>query len=95
MLVFVEVVSPERADVGVSLMIVFTIQTFKAVRIWFILLSFWTSRVDLEVCFVVLSIVSVMFNLVRSITFCISRVLKLVYKHCISLFPAFLTLEDS
>lgn len=94
MLVFVEVVSPEKADVGVSLMIAFAIQTFKAVRIWFTLLSFWT-RVDLEVCFVVLSIVSVMFNLVRSITFCISRALKLVYKHCMSLFLAFLTLEDS
>jgi len=75
-------------------MIAFAIQIFKVVRTQFTLLIFQTRRVDLEVHFAALSIVSVMFNLVRSIILYTSKALKSACKHYIFLFPAVLILEN-
>jgi len=51
-------------------------------------------RVNLEVCFVTLSKVVVMFDLVRFIALYAFGVLESAHKYCVLLFPAVLVLGD-
>ena len=52
-------------------------------------------RINLEVHFAASSIVSVMFNLVKSVILYVPKALKSAHKYCMSLFLAVFTLEDS
>ena len=94
-LFLIEVISPEKTDIRISLMIVFAIQALEAVRSRFTLFCFESGYVSLKVCFAIPSEMSVVFNFVETIVFNIPQTLSTACKCDVSPFLAVFALENS
>lgn len=69
MLFLVQVVPLKRASIRVSLVIIFVVQAFEVIRVWFILFYFKLRGIDFKICFAITREVVVMFNFVWPIVF--------------------------
>jgi len=56
---FIKVVPLEKAGVEISLVIIFAVQEFKCIGIWFILFGFKLRQVGLKICFAISNRISV------------------------------------
>jgi len=68
-LLLIEVMFLEGADIRISLMITFAVQALEAVRIWFTLFSFQSGWISLEVCFIAPHKISMVLDFVGAIGF--------------------------
>jgi len=65
----VEIMPPEGIDVGIGLIVIFTIDTFETMRVRFSLLSLESWWIHFEIYFAALSKMPIMFNFMRTIAF--------------------------
>ena len=95
MLFLVKLVVPKQANVGISLVIAFIIDTFKGVEARFTLFGFETRRIHLEICFATLSELVMVFGLMQTIIFDILRFLEITCKCCVAPLPTIFALGDA
>ena len=79
-LFFVKVVTLERTDIRICLVITLVVDTLKCVGAWFALLCFKIRRVNLKVHLTTLCKMLMILNLMWSIAFYIPRTLKVAGK---------------
>ena len=94
-LFLIEVMSLEKTDIKVSLIIFFAIQALKAMRTEFTLFGFKFMQISIKVCFATLSKMSVVFNFIEAVIFNISWILSMVCKYSISPFLVVFVLGNS
>jgi len=74
------------------LVIALTVDTFKCIRAWFALLDFEIKRVHLKVCLATPGEMTIVFNLIQSVTLNTPRALEVTSKDSMSLLSAVLAL---
>jgi len=89
----IKMVTPKETGVWVSLVITFVVYTLEGMRAQFTLFCFKTQRIGLEINFVALSEMTMVFRFVWSIAFNISWLLEVAWEHCISPLPAIFALK--
>jgi len=75
--------------------IALAVDTFKCIRAQFTLLGFEARRVHLKVCLVTLGEMTIVFNLVQSITLDVPRALEVTSEGGMFPLPVVLVLQDS
>ena len=86
---------PEGTHIAISLVIPFVVNTFEAVWTWLITLYFKSWRISLEVYFATPYKMSIVFYLMRAITFDAFESMYMAHEHCIAPLPAVLILGYS
>ena len=95
MLLSIKLMLPERAHIGVSLMIAFAVKSFKQVRTQFPIFCFKSGWVDFEICFATPYEMSLIFTLVWTIALNELQSLNLTIKSSIILFLAVFALRNT
>jgi len=91
---FVEVVIPERTNIGVCLVIILAVDTLKCMGVWFALLGFKTREVDFKVCLATPCKMSMMFNFMWFIALYVPKTLEAANKSGIIPLSAVLALQN-
>jgi len=91
---FIEVVIPERTNIGICLVIILAVNALEHMGVWFALLGFKTREVDFKVCLATPCKISMMFNFIWFIALYVPRTLEVASKSGIIPLPAVLALQN-
>ena len=95
MLFFVEAVMPERASIGVGLVVILVIDTLEGVRVWFALFGFKMRGVGLKISLAAPGGVLVVFGFVWAIALQAFCILNVVTKDSVTPLLAVFALGDT
>jgi len=88
----VELMFPKWTYIAVSLILFFTIDVLKQMKVQFFFFYSKFRRVSLEICLITPHYLPVVFDLVRTVTFEIFRFICIICKSHMFLFPIILVL---
>jgi len=91
----VKLIFPERTYIAICLILIFTVDVLEGVKTVFSFLHLKSWEVSLEVHLAIPCHVSMVFNLVRTITFDVFNTICMAYKDSMALFPAVFALGNA